>query len=110
MPIIIYLTLFAERVWLFYIIIITINVVLLLLNLKSIQERPINLDVSFNEDISEIRLDYAIIKLSIALFRSSVFIITSIAIFAVDFRIFPEILKKTNMFGISLMDLGLIIN
>ena len=48
-----------------------------------------------------------IIKLSISLYRASVFIITSIAIIAVDFKIFPRIHAKTTEFGLSLMDLGI---
>ena len=47
------------------------------------------------------------IKLSISLYRASVFIITSIAIIGVDFKIFPRIHAKTTEFGLSLMDLGM---
>ena len=51
-------------------------------------------------------LENTIIRLSINLYRASVFTITSVAIIAVDFKIFARIHAKTSEFGISLMDLG----
>ena len=47
-----------------------------------------------------------IIKLSINLFRASVFIISSVTIFAVNFKVYPLIHVKKKRFGLSLMDLG----
>jgi hypothetical protein len=57
-------------------------------------------------DSREMSMDYMIIKFSVSIFRTAVLIITSISIFAVDFKLFPQALKKTNDFGNSLMDLG----
>ena len=47
-----------------------------------------------------------LIRWSISLFRCSVFIIASITILGVDFKIFPVRLIKTKSFGFSLMDCG----
>ena len=52
------------------------------------------------------QLELKIIKLSVNSFRTTVVIITSVAIFAVDFFIFPHVHAKTVLYGISLMDLG----
>jgi phosphatidylinositol glycan class W len=52
------------------------------------------------------RIDEKIIRLSINLFRSLLFIITSVAILAVDFTIFPINEGKTGYYGFSLMDIG----
>ncbi len=57
-------------------------------------------------DSREMSMDYMVIKFSVSIFRTAVLIITSISIFAVDFKLFPQALKKTNDFGSSLMDLG----
>lgn len=47
-----------------------------------------------------------IVKSSICLFRSSVFIITSVCLFAVQFKIYPKIHAKKKRFGISLLDMS----
>jgi phosphatidylinositol glycan class W len=47
-----------------------------------------------------------VVKSSICLFRSSVFIITSVTIFAVEFKIYPKIHAKKKRFGISLLDMS----
>ena len=52
------------------------------------------------------QLELKIIKLSVNSFRTCVVIITSVAIFAVDFTIFPRVHAKTENYGLSLMDLG----
>ena len=52
------------------------------------------------------QLDLKIINLSVNSFRTSVIIITSVAILAVDFLIFPYVHAKIVLYGISLMDLG----
>ncbi len=51
-------------------------------------------------------LDDRVIKLSISVFRSTVVVITSIAILAVDFPIFPQKNIKTDRYGFGLMDVG----
>ena len=51
-------------------------------------------------------IDNTIIKFGIKMFRCSVVIITSIAILAVDFKIFPKHNAKTESFGFGLMDVG----
>ena len=69
-----------------------------------------NTDENKNQDatfVSIKTLEQKIITLSISLYRAGVFIITSVAIIAVDFKIFPRVHAKTNEFGLSLMDLGI---
>ena len=51
-------------------------------------------------------LEERIIKLSISTCRLWLYLLTSVTILAVDFRIFPRYLAKTENFGVSLMDLG----
>jgi hypothetical protein len=51
-------------------------------------------------------IDEKIIRLSINSFRALLFIITSVCILAVDFKIFPRKHAKTSEFGFSLMDVG----
>jgi phosphatidylinositol glycan class W len=67
---------------------------------------PIKLNSEENEKNSQSSLDTKVVKLSINLFRSTVVIITSIAILAVDFKIFSRRNAKTEYYGISLMDVG----
>ena len=51
-------------------------------------------------------LEERIVKLSISTCRLWLYMLTSVTILAVDFRIFPRYLAKTENFGVSLMDLG----
>jgi phosphatidylinositol glycan class W len=51
-------------------------------------------------------IDIKIAKLSVSSFRTMLFIITSVAILAVDFAVFPRLHAKTHDFGFSLMDIG----
>ena len=107
-PIILFVTIFGERVFAFYIIISVINLFILKLILSKDASTLLKSDeLDKCVDVGSLRLlENKIIKLSINLYRSSVFVITSVAIIAVDFNIFPRIHAKTNEFGISLMDLG----
>lgn len=52
------------------------------------------------------RIDEKLIRISINAFRSLLFIITSVCILAVDFKLFPPQHAKRYRFGISLMDIG----
>ena len=54
-------------------------------------------------------LDDKIIKLSINSFRTVIYIITAICIFGVDIPYFPNSQAKNDKFGISLMDLGVLL-
>ena len=106
-----YVTVFGERTFIFYIIVITLNLVILALIIKN---DGTNLLTKFKYDYETINdfisiktLEYKIIKLSIHLLRTSVFIIACIVIIAVDFNIFPGIHGKTMYFGFSLMDMGI---
>jgi len=106
-----YVTVFGKRTFIFYIIVITLNLVILALIIKN---DGTNLLTKFkydyetiNDFISMKTLEYKIIKLSIHLLRTSVFIIACIVIIAVDFNIFPRIHGKTMYFGFSLMDMGI---
>ena len=110
---ILYVTIFGEQAISFYVIILSI----IFLTLKLITHNDgLNLlskfktDENKNQDttfVSIKTLEQKIITLSISLYRASVFIITSVAIIAVDFKIFPRVHAKTNDFGLSLMDLGI---
>lgn len=51
-------------------------------------------------------IDLWIIKLSISSFRVLLYVFTTISILAVDFKIFPRYLAKTEKYGLSIMDLG----
>jgi hypothetical protein len=111
--VILYVTIFGEHEIIFYVIILTI----IFFTLKLITYNDgVNLLSKFSTDenknqgttfVSIKTLEQRIINLSISLYRASVFIITSVAIIAVDFKIFPRIHAKTNDFGLSLMDLGI---
>lgn len=46
-------------------------------------------------------------SLSVTFFRSSVNLITSCAILAVDFKMFPSAFRKSNTYGLGLMDTGI---
>ena len=116
-----YVTIFGEQAIIFYVIILTIifltlklitynDGVNLLSKLESKRYRTneyrneVTKDATF---VSIKTLEQKIITLSISLYRAGVFIITSVAIIAVDFKIFPRVHAKTNEFGLSLMDLGI---
>ena len=114
-PVIIYATVFGEHAFLFYVIIIKLNLATMLLNIKEGGMQLLSKwDQSENNDssilISIKTLEDRIIKLSISLVRASVFIIACVVIIAVDFQIFPRIHAKTSEFGFSLMDMGNVIN
>ncbi|RNA39047.1 phosphatidylinositol-glycan biosynthesis class W -like, partial [Brachionus plicatilis] len=51
-------------------------------------------------------IDTLIVKLTISSFRVLLYVFTTISILAVDFKIFPRYLAKTEKYGISIMDLG----
>jgi phosphatidylinositol glycan class W len=58
------------------------------------------------EPETEVNLNHKVVKLSISVFRSTVVVITSIAILAVDFPVFPQKNTKTDKYGFGLMDVG----
>jgi hypothetical protein len=110
-PITLYITEFddvsADFVLLLVMLIILVKLVL--------QQKDVFREVYSNEIISQkntelkvdlISIDHSIVKLSINAFRSLTVIITSIAILAVDFRIFPPKNRKTDRYGFGLMDVG----
>lgn len=63
-------------------------------------------DLLVSDEPTGERIDERVIRLGINGFRSSVVLISSIVILAVDFPIFPLTNHKTDYFGIALMDVG----
>ena len=109
MPIIYYITIYGKYSTEFYYIILNITLIVFVVIL--INKLPIKFAESFETDqidtkLSAFDLENKVIKLSINVFRTSVFIITSVAIVACDFNVFERFHAKTQHFGISLMDLG----
>ena len=108
LPIVFYVTLFGLKAKEFYIIMIALNLIILKLvisNKKHIKYNNYD-EIHVEQSINLNMLELKIIKLSVNSFRTSVVIITSVAILAVDFLIFPYVHAKTVLYGISLMDLG----
>ena len=108
LPIVFYITLFGLKVTEFYIIIIVLNLIILKLVISNKNHIMFNNHDRVQADNSNNlnQLELKIIKLSVNSFRTCVVIITSVAIFAVDFSIFPRVHAKTENYGLSLMDLG----
>jgi phosphatidylinositol glycan class W len=106
-PIILHITILTDYIFTSYMFLFVLNGIILklMLNLKVNKEK-----FSFHS-IKKTRTlfsnnDHDIVKLSVNAFRSSVFLITSVAILAIDFDIFPLKHLKRKTFGIALMDLG----
>ncbi len=62
------------------------------------------LDLSRQFTLNDV--DIKVIKLSVNSFRTLLFVITSVAILAVDFEVFPSYYGKSAVYGFSLMDVG----
>ena len=100
------MTIFGEHASLYYGIVLILNFLVIQLILNECKSKFLTLNHKENENsITTRNLEVKIIKLSIHLYRASVFIITSVAIIAVDFKIFPRVHAKTSEFGIYLMTL-----
>jgi phosphatidylinositol glycan class W len=108
LPIVLYVTLFGLKAKEFYIIMIVLNIIILKLVISNkshiIYNNYDQIHVDHSNNLNQ--LDLKIINLSVNSFRTSVIIITSVAILAVDFLIFPYVHAKIVLYGISLMDLG----
>jgi hypothetical protein len=116
LPIIFYITVYDNILVYFAIIISTIFLFLKLVRndtsqfVRNSDDQFLSANIldktslNLRNDLNDI--DVKIIKLGINSFRTSVVIITSIAILAVDFVIFPTKNGKTDCFGFGLMDVG----
>lgn len=95
---------FTNYIWKAYIWIGLVFFVLLL----SFLQKSIAIKESFfvSKNIPTIDLDTKIIRLSVHIFRTLLFFITSACILAVDFPYFLMEKAKTSKFGVSLMDIG----
>ena len=108
-PIIYYITIYGKFAAKFYNIILIISfIVFILILLYKIPSCFIETcdNEQINCKMTALHLEMKVIRLSINVYRTSVFIITSVAIIACDFKIFERLHAKTRFFGISLMDLG----
>ncbi len=106
-PIIFYTTIFGENVLLFYLLVLIVNFVIstmIIRNRLKISQQ-LNGKNKYKNNSHHNEIQNEIIKLSISLLRVSIFIITSITIFAVEFKIYPRIHAKRKRYGISLLDL-----
>jgi phosphatidylinositol glycan class W len=108
LPIVFYITLFGLKAKEFYVLMIIFNIIILKVVFSNknhiIYNNYDEIHANYAKNLNQLELK--IIKLSVNSFRTSVFIITSVAIIAVDFFIFPRVHAKTVLYGISLMDLG----
>ena len=111
LPVIFYITIFNSTVAnyvlfslfaLFFYKLIRRNKIIFIQN--EINETLNGLDLSREFTLNNI--DIKVVKLGVNSFRTMLFIITSVAILAVDFRLFPRHHRKTVDFGFSLMDVG----
>lgn len=109
-PVILLVTIYGLRVAEFYLLTtIACGVVIILILIFNKKFKLINyndlatIDVQKNQDN---HVEIKLIKLSISVFRTVLFIVTGISILATDFRIFKNCHRKTENFGFSLMDLG----
>jgi hypothetical protein len=111
-PNILLLTVFGTRITEFYILTLLVCLfvaIVVLLCGEKITTTFISFhrSVKFNDQkVSETNLEIKLIKLSINAFRTTLFVIVCISILATDFKIFDNGHRKTQNFGISLMDLG----
>ena len=89
-------------------ILFTISLIFFFLIKKSkiILKKQTNKDENDGPDRSNTDIDSKLIKLSVNMFRCNTVVITSIAILACDFNVFPAKHAKTSSFGIALMDVG----
>lgn len=98
------LIVFTNYIWKAYIWIGLVFFVLML----SFLPKSVAIKESFiiSKNVPCIDLDTKIVRLSVHVFRTLLFFITSACILAVDFPYFLMEKAKTSKFGVSLMDIG----
>jgi phosphatidylinositol glycan class W len=106
-PIILHITILTDYILLSYLLFLIFNLMIynVVLN-KKVNKGKYSLLLANQLTKHCSNNDQEIVKLSVISFRSSVFLITSISILAIDFDLFPLKHLKRKTFGISLMDLG----
>ena len=109
-PVILLVTIYGLRVAEFYFLttiacgVVIVFILMFNKNFKLINYNDLaTIDVQKNQDN---HVGIKLIKLSISVFRTVLFIVTGISILATDFKIFENCHRKTRNFGFSLMDLG----
>ena len=109
-PVILLVTIFGLRVAEFYFLTtIACAVVLVFILILNKNFKLINYNDLTTIDVQKIQdnnVEIKLIKLSISVFRTVLFIVTGISILATDFKIFENCHRKSENFGFSLMDLG----
>ncbi|TFK28338.1 hypothetical protein FA15DRAFT_612475 [Coprinopsis marcescibilis] len=105
LPLLLSLTLFAERpILLNAIIIVPASLLLLLPKREGPSPLPSKQDSTATEE--DTRVSRIPPLPALTTYRSHMMLMTTLAILAVDFPIFPRSLAKCETFGVSLMDLG----
>jgi hypothetical protein len=105
-PILIFLNFFTQHLMMSYLIVFLVALIFICylnINKKIIVD---NINDNTIKDITFSHINNRIIKSSVYMVRSTLYILTSIAILGVDFNIFPRYLAKKKNFGISYMDVG----
>ena len=109
-PVILLVTIYGLRVAEFYFLTtIACAVVLVFILILNKNFKLINYNDLTTIDVQKIQdnnVEIKLIKLSISVFRTVLFIVTGISILATDFKIFENCHRKSENFGFSLMDLG----
>lgn len=101
MPLFFIVTIFSEYIsTIHFVLMLTILVLYKYLDNKQIKS------IKFENNSKVNSIEEKVIRLSISTCRLWLYMLTTVSILAVDFKIFPRYNAKTENYGISLMDLG----